>query len=101
MAPMRYYLTKPIGSPGLQAGEHVTVTILNREAFEGQDPLWHPSSWRIVHLSNGKRVKAGVMGGTAEKRAAWLDRWELRVIAKANEAERQSQAKSELSLATT
>lgn len=78
----------------------MTVTVTNRQAFEGQDPLWHPSSWRVVHLSNGKSVKCGLVGGTKEKRARWLDRWEVRVVERANEAERQSQVKSQLALAS-
>ena len=59
------------------------ITVTDRHQFEGEDPLWSPSSWRVVTLSTGKTVKAGLMGGTRAKREAWLEAWEQRVIEKA------------------
>lgn len=59
------------------------ITITDRQQFEGADPLWHPSSWRIVTLSTGRSLKAGLMGGTRARREAWLEAWERRVIEKA------------------
>lgn len=63
--------------------EDQSVHVIGRNQFEGQDPLWHPSSWRIVTLSTGREVKTGVMGGTKASRLAHLDDWEQRVLANA------------------
>jgi len=63
------------------------TTILHRHTFEGEDPLWHPSTWRIIVLETGQSAKAGVMGGTKERREAWLDEWEGRVLASAETEE--------------
>lgn len=67
------------------------TTITDRQQFEGEDPLWHPSSWRIVTLSTGKSVKAGVGGGTRAKREAWLEAWERKVVEDATASQQQGQ----------
>ena len=59
------------------------IHVTDRQQFEGEDPLWHPSTWRVLTLSTGKSVKAGLMGGTQARREAWLEAWEQRVIEKA------------------
>ncbi|KWT70752.1 hypothetical protein APY04_0813 [Hyphomicrobium sulfonivorans] len=72
----------------MQAAENTekflsSVHVVERLQYEGQDPLWHPSSWREVTLSTGQGAKAGVMGATKARREAWLEDWERLVLANA------------------